>query len=198
MTLWLRMIALCTCLVTAGSLAWAEDPDLGDRYLKRYRGPYRGQVIDADTKAPLAGAVVVVLWRRHRVYPFQVVSENYAVREVVTDSEGRFFLEAKSIEEGGGSRVHFPEFLIFKPAYGAFPRRHRAPKGFLAGIFEGTGTTVELPRIESREERRRQLLGIGPHSLTETPFKDLPQLMRSLNEESVAIGVSPYSPTESR
>jgi hypothetical protein len=126
------------------------------------------------------------------------VSENYAVREVVTDSEGRFFLEAKSIEEGGGSRVHFPEFLIFKPAYGAFPYRQKEPRGFLAGIFEGAGTTVELPRIEGREDRRKNLREIDPHSFSEEPFKDLPVLMDRVNAERTSVGFSPYPVPEKR
>jgi hypothetical protein len=191
MTLWLRITALCSCLLVACSLAWGQSPEGWDRYLDRPRGPYRGQVIDADTKAPLAGAVLVALWRRDRTYPLHIVTENYAVREVVADSEGRFLLDAREVEEGAPRRTRRPEFLIFFPGYGSFPGYQRAPTGFTGGIFEGTGATVELPRLEGREERRRHLLTIGPHSFSDTPFKDLPNLMRGINEESTAIGVSP-------
>ena len=192
MTLWPRVIALSLCVATGATLVWAQDPDLGDRYLKRYRGPYRGQVIDADTKTPLAGAVVVALWRRDIVYPFHNTSENYAVREVVTDSQGRFLLTAKEIEEGGGRRLRFPEFLIFQPGYGAYPYCQKVPTGFTRGIFERDDTVVELPRIENQEERRKNLLTFGPHSYSETPMKDLPNLMRALNEERISIGLNPY------
>lgn len=196
MTLWLRMLASCAGVVATCSLAWAQNPEGWDRYLDRYRGPYRGQVIDADTKGPLVGAVLVALWRRDRMYPVHIVTENYAVREVVTDSEGWFLLDAKDVEEGAPRRVRRPEFLIFHPGYGSFPYRHKAPTGFIRGIFEGVGSTVELARIEGREERRRHLLTFGPHSFSETPFNDLPQLMRVLNEERMSIGLSPYTPAE--
>ncbi len=156
--------------------AWSQETELRDRYLGRPRGPYRGQVIDAATKAPLAGAVVVALWRRNRVYPFHSVSEHYAVRETVTDSEGRFVLDAKDVEEGAPGRTYHPEFLIFQPGYGSFPRGHVSPTGFIGGIFERPGAIVELPRLGGREERRKHLFLFDPHSYSDTPFKDLPEL----------------------
>jgi hypothetical protein len=192
MTLWLRLALPCLCLLVVCSIALAQSPEGWDRYLDRYRGQYRGQVIDADTKAPLAGAVFVALWRRDRVYPFHIVTENYAVREVVTDSYGCFLLDARDVEEGAPRRTRRPEFLIFLPGYGSFPSLQKAPTGFLGNVFEESGTTVELARLGGREERRKHLLRIGPHSFSEAPFKDLPALMRKINEESTAIGVSPY------
>jgi hypothetical protein len=196
MTLWLRVAAPCLCLLAVCATALAQSPEGWDRYLDRYRGPYRGQVIDADTKAPLAGAVFVALWRRDRVYPFHIVTENYSVRETVSDPDGRFFLDARDVEDGAPRRTRRPEFLIFVPGYGSFPRSQRSPTGFLGGALEGAGTTVELPRLEGRETRRKHLLTFGPHSFSENPFRDLPQLMRALNQERIAIGLNPYSPPE--
>ncbi|MGH7384008.1 MAG: hypothetical protein ACREKG_02430 [Candidatus Rokuibacteriota bacterium] len=195
----LRVLTLCSLLIATGApAAHAQDTELWDRYLDRPRGPYRAQVIDADTKAPLAGAVVVALWRRDRVYLVHSVSENYAVREVVTDSQGWFFLDAKDVEEGAPRRTNRPEFLIFLPGYGSFPGHQRAPRGFTGGIFERPGTVVELPRLEEREERRLHQRNIDPYSLSETPFKDLPELMRRFNTERVDIGLAPYPPPEKR
>jgi hypothetical protein len=196
MMLWGRATVSCLCLLVASSIALAQSPEGWDRYLDRYRGPYRGQVIDADTKTPLVGAVFVALWRRDRVYPLHIVSENYAVRETVTDQDGRFLLRARDVEEGAPRRTHRPEFLIFVPGYGSFPRFQKSPTGFLGDVFEGAGTTVELARLEGREERRKSLSTSSPHRFSENPFKDLPQLMRTLNQERIAIGLSPYSPAE--
>jgi hypothetical protein len=196
MTLWLRVTALCSCVLVVCSLAWGQSPEGWDRYLDRPRGPYRGQVIDADTKAPLAGAVLVALWRRDRTYPLHIVTENYAVREVVADSEGRFLLDAREVEEGAPRRTRRPEFLIFFPGYGSFPRFQKAPTGFLGNVFEGAGTIVELPRLEGREQRRKHLLTFGVHAFSESPQDELPQLMRRVNEERIAIGLSPYPSPE--
>jgi hypothetical protein len=126
------------------------------------------------------------------MYPVHIVTEHYAVREIVADSDGRFLLEAKDIEEGAPRRVRRPEFLIFMPGYGSFPGFQRSPTGFAGGIFEGKGATVELPLLRDREQRRKHLMTIGPHSFSEAPFNELPHLMRNINEESVAIGISPY------
>ena len=193
MTGWLRILAvwfwlLVVCVVSAG----AQGPEGWDRYLDWHRGPYRGQVLDADTKAPLAGAVVVALWLRDRIHPFHITTEHYAVRETVTDSEGRFLLEAKDIEEGAPTRTRRPEFLIFVPGYGAFPYSQRSPTGFLGDVFERGGTVVELSRLEEREARRKNLRSFGPHSLSETPHRDLPRLMSAIDEERLAAGLSPY------
>ena len=197
MTAWVRTVIVCSwlLLVCAGS-AGAQGAEGWDRYLDRPRGPYRGQVLDAETKAPLAGAVVVALWRRDRVYPFHITTEHYAVRETITDSEGRFSLDAKHVEEGAPRRTRRPEFLIFLPGYGVFPYLQRSPTGFLGGVFERDGATVELPLLEGRDARRKNLQSFGPHSFSETPYKDLPSLMSAINEEHIAVGLRPYPPPE--
>jgi hypothetical protein len=190
-----RVVGLCVVLVMGGTLAaWSQDTETWDRYLDRPRGPYRGQVVDAETKAPLVGAVVVALWWRNRVYPFHSVAEHYAVRETVTDAEGRFLLDVKDVEEGAPRRTYHPEFLIFQPGYGSYPRKHVAPTGLTVGKFEGLGTVVELPRLFDREERRKHLWMFGPHTYSDKPLRDLPELMRRINIERIAIGLEPYPP----
>lgn len=194
MSAWVRMVALCGLLAVAAPPAILSQETQGwDRYLDRPRGPYRGQVVDAETKAPLFGAVVVVRWIRDSVYPFHMVAENYAVREVVTDAEGRFLLDVKDVEDGAPRRTRRPGFLIFLPGYGSYPKQHVSPRGFSGGIFEGSGTIVELPRLEDREERRKHLGSFGPHSYSDKPFRDLPDLMQRINEERAALGLEPYS-----
>jgi hypothetical protein len=197
MTAWVRKLTVCSWLLLAWvASAAAQRSDGWDRYLDRPRGPYRGQVLDADTKAPLVGAVVVALWRRDRAYPFHITTEHYAVRETVTDSEGRFLMEVKDVEEGAPRRTRRPEFLIFLPGYGVFPRRHTSPTGFLGEVFEGIGTIVELPRIAGKEERLTNLSSFGPHSLSGNPHTELPQLIMAINRERVALGLNPYPPPE--
>jgi hypothetical protein len=196
MSAWLGLLALCGALVAAAVPARAQESDGWDRYLGRPRGPYRGQVVDAETKAPLAGAVVVARWMRDRIAPLHLMSEHHAVREVVTDSEGRFVLEATDVEVGAPRHIHHPEFLIFIPGYGSYPRKHVSPKGFTGGIFEGSGTVVELPRLTDRMERRNELRLFDPHSFSAKPFKELPEFVSSFNEERIALGLEPLSPLE--
>lgn len=196
MKIWVLMVTLWCVVVTAGPGVWSQEIQGWDRYLDRPRGPYRARVVDAQTKAPLADAVVVALWRRDRVYPFHSVSEKYAVRETVTDADGRFVLDAKDVEEGAPRRTYHPEFLIFLPGYGAYPWHQTLPRGFTGGVFERSGALVELPRLEGQEERRRHLQSISPASFSEHPFKDLPELMRRVNHERSVVGLNPYLPVE--
>jgi hypothetical protein len=194
MMTWLRLVVVCGVLVVADPPAWSQDTELWDRYLDRPRGPYQGQVVDAETKAPLAGAVVVVRWLQDRVYPVHMVAENYAVRETITDAEGRFFLDAKDVEERAPRRTRRPGFLIFLPGYGSYPKQHVSPTGFTGGMFERPGTIVELPRLVDREERRKHLWSFGPHSYSDKPFRELPELMRRINAERISLGLEAYSP----
>ncbi len=190
------VIAVIGLLIMSGG-ASAQIPEGWDRLLGPSRGrPYRGLIIDSDTKAPLAGAVVVARWVRERVYPFQVNTEHYAVRETVTDDEGRFVMEVKDIEESAPRRTRKPEFLVFLPGYGSFPYGYTAPKGFLAELFEGEGTTMELPRLSDRQQRLRVLSGASPHYFSKTPHQELPLLMKAVNSELVSLGFRPYPPPE--
>ena len=193
----LRAVFACLGVILTCVSAWAQMPEGWDRLLGPNRGrPYRGLILDSDTKAPLAGAVIVARWVRERVYPFQVNIEPYAVRETLTDFAGRFVMDAKDIEESAPPRTRKPEFLVFLPGYGSFPRGYTAPKGFLAELFEGAGTTIELPRLISRRERLDVLSSASPYRFSETPHKSLPQLLQAVNAERIALGLSPYSPPE--
>jgi hypothetical protein len=197
MTALLRIFALGMWLLVACASAWAQMPEGWDRLLGPERGrPYRGLILDSQTKGPLAGAVVVALWVRERVYPFQVNTEHYAVRETVTDSDGRFVMEVRDIEQGAPRRTRKPEFLVFLPGYGAFPHRFTSPQGFLAELFEGNGTTIRIPRLETREERLKNLSSFGPHDFSASPHIRLPRPMRAIDEERVALGLQPYPQLE--
>ena len=53
-------------------------------------GPWKGQIIDIETKEPLEGAVVVAVWDRNYRTPTGGSSYFYEAKEVLTDKEGRF------------------------------------------------------------------------------------------------------------
>ncbi len=193
----IRVVLAVTAVLVISASAWAQIPEGWDRLLGPNRGrPYRGSILDSDTRAPLVGAVVVARWVRERVYPLQVNTEHYAVRETLTDIEGRFAMDVKDIEESAPRRTRKPEFLVFLPGYGSFPHGYTAPKGFLAELFEGAGTTIELPRLSNRRERLDVLSSASPYRFSETPHKTLPRLVQAVNAERIALGLSPYLPPE--
>ncbi len=182
-------VLLCGLPSTAAAELW-------ERYLKGSHGPYRGRVIDAETREPLAGAVVVAIWERVKVQLLHSSTVFYNTREVLTEASGEFVLHAEDVERGAPHQTLRPFFIIFFPGYGSYPGYQIAPKGFLGGIFEDAGATVELPRLRTREERREHLSSISPFRLSDAPFKDMPHFVRLVNSERVSLGLQPYPPPE--
>jgi len=196
----MRRSAMSVVTLTALLLASCAPVSQDRRYLGgKTFGPYVGQVVDAETRAPIEGAVVVASWWRDRVWPGASISERYAAREVVTDREGRFVLDATHLEEyapGGTLRptftVFFPGYLVFSPLLGpAF----REP-GFLQGEFSPRGVLVGLPRLKTEAERRHQVGRISPRLLSPQPFSELPRFTRLLDQEAIAVGLQPRGPKE--
>ena len=51
---------------------------------------YEGQIIDIETKEPIAGASVVAIYMSEVMTPVQSTTSTVEVREAVTDKEGKF------------------------------------------------------------------------------------------------------------
>lgn len=165
--------------------ASATGYELESRYLDGYHGPYRGLVIDAETKTPLAGAAAVAVWTREVVYPLHSSTRGYRVREVLTAEDGTFEIDARDLEEGAPRRTLRPYFVIFFRGYAPLQGRY-------GGKFERPGAIAELRPVTCAEQRR---LGdrIDPYGLSETPFRELPNLMRLLNAHRADCGLNPYT-----
>ncbi len=185
-------------LVLWGLILWASpaSAQAWDRYLKGYHGPYRGRVIDAETKQPLVGAAVVAIWSREKVELFHLRTVRYAVRETLTDANGEFFLSGEDVERNAPSKTLRPTFVIFYPGYGSFPRHGSFPQPprRWGEAFEGEVTTVELPRLKTREERLSNLRRTDPFGLSENPFQEIPNFIDLVNREAVSLGLQPCLP----
>lgn len=90
------------------------------------RGPFSGKVIDAETKEPIEGAVVIALWEKD-IYLSPGGPSSYfkEVKEVLTDKNGEFRIEKYygftinplvRITNAGSTPI-----LIYKPGYIVFP-----------------------------------------------------------------------------
>lgn len=164
-------------------------------------GPWKGRIIDIETKEPLEGAVVVAFWSRVWRTPAGNVASVYEGKEVLTDREGRFempsytpinLLPLITFMKG-------PEFIIFKPGYGSLQMvldryltgndetKKVEPyggqlNGYMIRISKGL---IELQKLKTREERlRASMVGAtGYHA------KDLPLLYKAINEEERYLGI---------
>jgi hypothetical protein len=154
------------------------------------RAPYYGRVVDAETRLPLVGAVVVASWPRRLVFPFGATSQFYDACEVATDSDGRFILDGRNIEARGRSHnIEPPWFSVFYPGYSSFPpRKVVSGTPFIDGDREAFhDVTIGLVRLTTRQERIDALHGASP-ALPPPPEKT-PKLRELMNKEYVDLGI---------
>jgi hypothetical protein len=177
-------------------LLLAPQPAHSQTYLHGYEGPYRGTVLDAETKQPLPGAVVLGVWMHVKIVPLHSSTIFYAARETVAQADGTFLLEARDIEENAPERTYPPYFEVYVPGYAPYRSSVFRTRGSRQGWFT-TGAVIALPRLKDREERLKNLP--SPHSyfistkdLGDAPFVYAPRLVESINAEAVSLGLQPY------
>ena len=158
-------------------------------------GPYKGRVIDAETKQPLEGAVVLAVWE-NKTPGIAGYSYSYLdSEEVLTDENGRFIVGRHPPMSLIPAWVYGPRIDIFYPGYGSYPIYHVSPPVPLGGETEllermaKEELTIELPCLKTKAERLRVIRGALP---LQVPRKKIPNLMRLINMESKAIGIPPY------
>jgi hypothetical protein len=182
--LWATLGATLLYGLPTGALAQAWDI-----YLEGYKGPYRGRVVDAETKEPIAGAAVVAVWMRDKVYPFHSTSVFYGAREVLTGKDGQFTIDGRELEQGAPEHTLKPYFNVFSPEFAAYRSRVFVERGFQQGlIFEGTGVTIGLPRLRTRRERLESVVSARPPAV---PDEAIPHLVRLIDIASEPLRGAP-------
>lgn len=172
-----------------------------------YRAPaFKGTLLDADTKQPIEGAVVVAQYEKETMNIFGGGSGNSIinVRETLTDKDGRFRIPSYTTFVDPLSWQSYIVIIIFKPGYvnlgydlsKYFSVKEQKQDEYpwskeLKVKFPGNGV-VELPRVKTREDRLKVLQDVdipGPG----VPAKMMPILIRVYNEENSYLGFQPIS-----
>lgn len=196
-------------IITAIFIFVSTTPSHALWWMVYHKPAFNGKVIDAETKEPIEGAVVVVTYSKH-IFRFMPESGSVImdVREALTDKDGKFYFPSYTTVIDPLAWESWIDFIIFKPGYGSFPNYHTSPPkvGIDHEEFFSTGKTgekgemvwkgigerfkvtfgiVELPKLKTREERiKASMVGItGYHA------KDLPLLYKSINEEERYLGI---------
>jgi hypothetical protein len=175
---------------------------------------YQGRVIDAETKEPIEGAVVVVSWWEEKGAFLGSLERLKDVKETLTVRDGKWSIigpesDKQKILRGMLSAIAIlwairdPYFIIFKPGYCSWPegfsidtcKNKIKPEG--AGEITG-GKTIELPKLTNREDRLKAF-NLGPiRSSSDDPrirkkfLKKQLEFLRLLDEESRNLGLSEY------
>jgi hypothetical protein len=156
--------------------------------------PYRGKVIDAETRQPLAGAVVLAIWYREApVAPHGPAVDYHDAIEVLTDVRGEFTVPGRTHVTPIG-KIREPEFVIYLPGYGYYPAFQSRPIGREMTDSSRRYIVVALPRWKTRAERRH-LLDL-PVWTSRVPLEKMPNLVRLANQEGQEIGIVPIYGTE--
>ncbi len=90
---------------------------------------FKGKVIDAETREPVEGAVVMVAYKREQLAIPHSTSMLKNIREAVTKEDGTFIVPAYTSVAGPLSFDFYVRFLIYKPGYGRFPGQKAYPLG---------------------------------------------------------------------
>jgi hypothetical protein len=165
-------------------------------------GPWKGQIVDKETGQPIEGAVVLaVLYKATGIFHTTGGSEYYDSEEVVTDAEGRFYIQARQTWTlNPFSRIWGPEFYIFKSGFGKWQFRDFDKWGLGDAMISAErtraewrrltteGTVLELPPLKTREARvnalNRPLL---------VPPEWMPKFMDAFNKERINLGFDPIN-----
>jgi hypothetical protein len=167
-------------------------------------GPYRGRVVDAETKQPLVGAVVLVYW--NRLTPglgHGPVERFLGADETLTNIHGEFIVaEDPPIVWAPWAWRSRPHFTIFLPGYAFFPRHAQTIPPYretgldeLLKIMETRHVVFELPRLVDYKSRTQAVLMVDPLVI---PYARIPLLVQSLNEERRRLHLPPVSETRMR
>lgn len=165
-------------------------------------GPWMGRVIDAETKEPIEGAVVLAVWNKVYGTPTGRQSYFFDAVEVLTDREGRFFIEKyRALNILPVIRwIEGPYFTIFKPGYTPFGNSYnyfnkyfpksplRVDVKTLSDIFK-KDVTVNLFKLKTKEERLKSETEILP--LISVPYNKMPILIKFINMERKELGLDP-------
>lgn len=176
----------------------------GSIWSSAFAATFKGKVIDADTKEPIEGAVIVAVWHEATSTISGASTRLKDVEECLTDNKGEWSIGGSTGKWGGAVTAIYtfltgsyytrpPEFIVFKPGYCSWPA------GFGIDSCKGKlkpsgndkladGETVELFRLIRREDRLKVLPeAIGDNKAMLRKEK---QFMRLINEERRNIGLS--------
>lgn len=152
-------------------------------WLIYHKPEFRGKVIDAETKEPIEGAVVVVVYKKHSLIsgPGGGYTSVINVKETLTNKKGEFYFPSYSTVIQPNSIEDTAEIIIYKPGHGSYPGLQTSPPNVVSpeklfskefGIVETvqiehkiiqfTLGMVELPKLKTWEERwKANIITVG-------------------------------------
>lgn len=168
----------------------------------RGKGPWRAQIVDAETKRPLEDVVVLAIWNERFGSVGGLAGGGYFdSEEVVTGADGKFTIRRHKTSFNPFNVIVGPEFYIFKPSYGrwlfqgakdwpeaAEERSKRVDEAWAK--FNGAGAVLEMPPLRTKEERLRSLDRFALPS-GDVPASRFQKLFDTVNDERLHLMLQP-------
>jgi len=178
----LRRSLIVLVLLGLGKLA-AACPAYAD-------GPWKGQIVDAETGTPLDGVIVLAYWVKFTASVGGWAGGDFVdAEEVVTGSDGRFVIPPHSTFTLLPWRKIKGQLVILKSEYGQWAFRGGNP--LLESIWnrlEREGEIIELPRLRTREARL-EFYTLHFSIPTLVPLQRVPRLRQAIDTERVYLGL---------
>jgi len=149
-------------------------------------GPFRGRIVDVETRQGIPGAVVLAIWLEKVPTPIEMHTRFYDAREVVSGPDGSFEIPRRP-PPFFTFRILEPEFKVFAPGY-AEDRWVVTPSTGQALVDP---TVIEMRRLKTREELRQKSRS-RPYGV---PDERMPEFIRAINIERKMLGMDPIGPT---
>jgi len=185
------------------SFCMPEIANSGWGWLIFHERSFKGKVIDAETKEPIEGAVIVAQYYIRVLVPTGSHSILTDLQEALTGKNGEFSIPSltRFIHPLGTGDKTF--FLVWKPGYKKEEIRDshfftkepgtvedlavQTEKGFeMKSVRLGI---VELKKVKTMEERRKEI----PTRVGEFPdFRKQKEFIRLINEERILFGFKPF------
>ncbi len=196
-----RRISLLLLLIF--SLFFIDSVFAGTGWFVYSESAFKGIVIDAETKEPIDGAVVVAKYHVNTWGPVESSTDLIDVREALTNKKGEFFIPALTKIINPLSVGDYTSFLIWKPGYkpvdeppaiiGEFFFTKEPGTIGTRRVYTDTGIELipiklgiaELTKVKTREERlKARMIGITGYTA-----KELPLLYKARDEEDKTLGI---------
>jgi hypothetical protein len=165
----------------------------GCMYVVRYDGTYSGRVVDADTREPIEGAVVLGTWYTERPTVAGAVHEYYDARETLTDKDGGFSIHGQGLRIF--SKLLPMSVLIFKAGY-SYENEGIWDASLKAGLYskdrikwEDDKPIFSLKKL-TIEERKKQG---SPDYPSEAPEQKRILMLKEINKDRIERGLKPVS-----
>lgn len=146
-------------------------------------GPWRGKVIDVETKEPIVGAAVVAGWDKEKAGPAGRLSDFYHTEETKTDKDGNFEIPSLYATSMPLLReIKGPYFVIYKPGYMSYPGfpanpKDRIPKDFIKG------TVIELLKAKTEKDRLDSARSADTYIIMNTPREKIQYFLNLYDKE---------------